>query len=180
MLKFLAGLLFGTAMSLAYVHWHWQLPAVLQVPELVQRGVVAGAVGESLYDLESPLTQRRRALEIYFGTQPREAVEIDGTAGHPFLNLLYRRRVSREARQLLHARTAHRASLEKPALRQVLTRKHATDDEQVLLLRMLESALKEKEFLYSWMMKNRIAISGPALLDELRRLALAPAPAAAR
>lgn len=153
-MKFVLGLLFGAVMSFAYVRYNVELPTVLQIPGLVQNAALAVVTDDDLYDLEQPLNQRQRALEVYFQSQPKHAAGIDYQAGSPFLEALYKRRATRQARLLKAQWSAFDNTMDKPALRETLERAHGTTDRMALKRAMLWKAYQGYPFLKAWFKRS--------------------------
>lgn len=166
MLKFFLGVVFGAVMSFFYVHYNIQMPAFLQLPEILRGNLISTATEATLYDLDAADAERQRALEIYFDRRARDAANIDAAYGYPFLAALHRERAARQARQLSMAWSAFDDVLSKPALRSRLAEKHGTDDNEALKRAMLIDALARKPFLKRWLEKT----SGPVTAENLRDL----------
>ncbi|MEL6871979.1 MAG: hypothetical protein AAFO62_04105 [Pseudomonadota bacterium] len=169
-MKFLAGLVFGVGAAFAYVRFGVELPTVLQIPGLVQNAAIASAVDADLYDLDKPITDRRRAFEIYLQSQSKQAVGIDAAEGHPFLAALYRRWARRKARQLSGQWGAFDTALAKPNLRKVLADAHGTDDTSALKRAMLWKAYEDETFLKQWMRENGGLPTQETLRTRLREI----------
>lgn len=173
--RFFLGLFSGALLSFLYVRYDIELPAWMQLPQLLQENVAASAALSDLYDLSAPEDVRKRALEIYFQTQSKRAVEVDAAYGHPFFKSLYRREVTREARILRQAWGAFDVALEKPALRATYERKYGLSDTVVLKQALLATQLKKKhKFLASWLEKTYGEIPNDKLMSKLLDLSRMP------
>jgi len=170
MWKFIGGVLLGIVVAFGYVRFDLPLPDFLQLPGTLKGNLVSTVTEGELYDLSADAGMQRRALEVYFGNQPRAAVEVDAAAGHPFLYALHRERARREARQLLAARSGFAAVLEQPALREALVRKHATTDEDALRAAMMVERLERHVFLSGWL-KQEANCAGPDLTSRIEACA---------
>jgi hypothetical protein len=166
MLKFFTGTAIGVLLAFVFVHYNWQPPAVLDLPEKLKKNVVSTAVEGDLYDLGADLETRERALEVFFKNRAGDAVKTDAAAGHPFLAALYRQRANREARQLSMQWSAYDAALAKPALRGTLERKYGFNETDALKRAMLMDALNRKPFLKSWLEEH----ASPVSSENLRAL----------
>lgn len=154
MLKFILGAVFGALVSILYVHYNLQLPAVMQVPDLLRGNFVATATESKLYDLDADEAGRMRALEVYFANRPHDAAKIDAAFGHPFLIALHRERASRKALQLSSAWGAFDKLLANPELRAKMSEKFATNDTETLKRTMLIERLDRQPYLKRWLEKN--------------------------
>jgi hypothetical protein len=173
--RFLLGLVIGIALSIGYVRWGIALPDYLTLPERLRGNIVSTAIEEELYDLGQPIETRRRALEVFFESRARFAVEADAEYGHPFLNTLYRKRATREARLLRGQWDAFDAALEKPALRSALMKKHGATDDLALKQAMLFAAYREKPFLVRWVSEQQEAEPAPrTILPLIEKLSVLP------
>jgi hypothetical protein len=123
MSRFLLGLVIGIALSFGYVRWGIKLPDFLTLLEQLRGNIVSTAIEEDLYNLDQPIQTRQRALEVFFESRAKFAVETDAEYGHPFLNALYRKRATHEARLLRGQWDAFDEAMGKPALRSALERK---------------------------------------------------------
>jgi hypothetical protein len=171
MTRFLLGLVFGVALSLAYIRYNVELPEVLQLPDLIHTGVVAGAADETLYDLSRPIGERERALEVLMQARAKQVVGWDREEGYPLVSALYRRKARREARQLKLQWAAFDEALGQPKLRGVLERRHGTRDTALLKQRMLWSAYRERTFLSQWLAANGGEPEPGALFARLSQVA---------
>ena len=175
MSRFLLGLVIGIALSFGYVRWGIALPDFLTLPERLRGNIVSTAIEEDLYDLDQPIETRRRALEIFFESRAKFAVAVDAEYGHPFLNALYRKRATHEARLLRGQWDAFDKALDKPALRSVLERKHGVTEDVALKQAMLFSAYQDKPFLVRWVVENGQNHPTPeTLLPLLKKLSVLP------
>jgi hypothetical protein len=173
--RLLLGLVIGIALSLGYVRWGIALPDYLALPERLRGNIVSTAIEEDLYDLDQPIETRRRALEIFLESRAKFAVEADADYGHPFLNALYRKRATREARLLRGQWDAFDAALNKPALRSTLEKKYGVTDELALKQAMLFAAYHEKPFLVRWVSEQQEAEPTPeTLLPLIKKLSALP------
>ena len=170
MARFLVGVLIGIAMAVGYVRYDSGLPGWLQLSERLRGNLVSTAIEGDLYDLDRDAAARRRALEVYFDNRAADAARVDGEAGHPFLEVLYRRRAAHEARLLLGEWTAYDAALAKPALRAGLEKRHGTADTEALKAHMLADGLAKKPFLVRWLAREGEAATGD-LRARLKTLA---------
>lgn len=166
MLKFVLGVVFGALMSFLYVHFNIQMPAALQLPDMLKGNLVATATEATLYDLDADKAARGRALEVYFDNRAHDAAKIDTAFGHPFLTALHKERASRHARQLAMAWSGFDQVLAQDALRARLEAKHGTSDGEALKRTLLMEALERKPFLKRWLEKT----TGPVTPDNLRDL----------
>jgi len=173
MLKFIAGVIFGALLSIAYVRFNVELPGVLQLPERLRNNLVSTATEAELFDLGADPATQQRALEVFFAYRPMDATRIDAEAGHPFLIALHRRRSAREARLLLGQWDAYDEALSKPALRAALERKHGTSDDTALKQAMLFDALDRKPFLKAWLQQNGHQTDPASLREVLRGIVIA-------
>lgn len=171
MLRFLLGIALGAALSFGYVTWGGTAFEVLGLPDKLRGNIVSSAADGALYDLEQNASTRRRALEVFFGNQAELAARIDAEAGHPFLSALHARRAAREARQLRAQWQAFDVALGKPALRQALEAKHATQDAMALKREMLAEALNKHPFLQGWIARHHPAAVKDELLETLAKIA---------
>ena len=174
MFKFVLGVVFGAVMSFVYVHYNIQLPAYLQLPDILRGNLISTATEETLYDLDAGKAERQRALEVYFDNRAQDAARIDAAYGHPFLTALHKERASRHARQLSMAWSAFDEALSKSALRQTLERKYGTDDADALKRAMLMDALERKPFLKQWLEKTNGPVSAGKLRDLLKAASVYP------
>ena len=174
MLKFFTGTAIGVLLAFLFVHYNWQPPAVLDLPEKLKKNVVSTAVEGDLYDLSANIETRERALEIYFKNRASDAVKADAAAGHPFLDALYRARARREAGQVAGQWSAYDAALAKPALRGTLERKYGFNETDALKRAMLMDALNRKPFLKTWLEANAAPLSPENVRDVLRETANQP------
>lgn len=170
MAKFIVGVLMGAMLAFGYVRYDFELPGILRLPERLHGNLVSSAVEQDLYDLDRSPAERTRALEIYFTNRAADAAALDASADHPFLNALYRERATREARQLVLSWPALDKTLDQPALRTALERKHGTTDTLALKQLMLHEALSDKPFLKHWLEAQAVPITRGTLYDELRRV----------
>lgn len=154
MLKFIIGTAFGALLAFASVRLGIEPPEFLKLPERLKGNLVATAVDDDLYNLDNDQPTRTRALAVYFKNRAKDAAKLDETAGHPFLNALYRTRAVREARTLAALWTAYDKVLAKPDLRRTLETKYATSDGDALKRAMLQEALAKKPFLTAWLARN--------------------------
>ncbi|MEZ5774688.1 MAG: hypothetical protein R3D33_08315 [Hyphomicrobiaceae bacterium] len=173
MLKFLAGLVLGMVLAVAYVRFDVELPAFLQIADRLQGNAVSSAIEADLYDLDADAGRRMRALEIYFANRAADAARADAEAGHPFLKALERARLRREAREVLAMDEAAGKALGQPGLRAALERKHGTRDEAMLRRAMTADAVASRPFLDGWL-KREAGI--PASEDATSRLRVLAGP----
>lgn len=171
MLKFIVGVIVGALLSAGYVHYGWSVPEVLRLSDRLAGNLVSTATDDVLYDLDADPETRKRALEVYFANRAPDAAKLDAAAGHPFLIVLHRERVAREARQLLLSAPAFDETLGKDSLRAALEKKFATTDRQVLKRAMLMDALDRKPFLKLWLEKNGGVITADGLDERLKNAA---------
>jgi len=171
MVRFVLGLVFGIAMSLAYIRYNVELPEMLQLPGLMQSGVVAGTADATLYDLSRPLGERERALEVLMQARARQVVEWERAEGYPLMSALYRRKARHEARKLKLRWAAFDEALGQPSLRGVLERRHGTAETDELKQRMLWAAYQDDEFLRGWLEMNGGEPQPEALLGRLDEVA---------
>ncbi len=174
MAKFILGVLFGAVMSSVYVHYNVQIPAYLQIPDILRGNLVSTTTEATLYDLDAASTQRQRALVVYFANREQDAAKIDAAFGHPFLSALHKERASRHARQLSMAWAAFDEALSKDALRQTLEDKYGTSDTATLKRAMLMDALKRKPFLKQWLEKTSERVTADNLRDLLKAASAYP------
>jgi hypothetical protein len=175
MLKFILGVVFGAGLAIGYVKYNVELPEYLQLTEKLRGNLVSTATEGELYDLDRDIETRRRALEILFANRPDFAVEVDAEYRHPFLEALYRRKATRQARRLRSQWSAFDVGLSKPALRGKLETRHGTTDTETLKQRMLVAALDESyPFLKSWLAHNGEPMGETDLLVSLKRIAVLP------
>ncbi len=167
MLKFFSGTAIGVLLAFVFVHYNWEPPAALDLPDKLKKNIVSTAVEGDLYDLAADIETRERALEVYFKNRAGDAVKTDAAAGHPFLNALYRERAVRESRQLSMQWSGYDAALEKPALRGTLERKYGLNETEALKRAMLMNALDRKPFLKSWLEANATVVSPENVRDVL-------------
>ncbi|HKJ61774.1 MAG TPA: hypothetical protein VKA94_07220 [Hyphomicrobiales bacterium] len=173
--RFLLGLVIGIALSFGYVRWGIALPDFLTLPERLRGNIVSTAIEEDLYDLGQPIETRRRALEVFFASRSKFAVEVDAEYGHPFLNALYRKRATHEARLLRGQWVAFDMALKKPALRPALEKKHGVSDDLSLKQAMLFSAYQDKPFLVRWVAEQvRDKPTPETLLPLIKKLSVLP------
>jgi hypothetical protein len=173
MTKFFGGLVLGILLAIGYVQWNVSLPAILLLPEMLRGNLVSTVIEDRLYAFDIDRDEQRRGLETFFANRSAFAAQVDAEAGDPFLKALQRRRATREAQQLFITWSAHEHSLEKPALRAALERKHGTSDSELLMNRMLFDALARKPFLQDWLKHQELPIDAKdlrATLDHVRRL----------
>jgi len=168
MLKFFTGTAIGVLLAFVFVHYNWQPPAVLDLPEKLKKNVVSTAVEGDLYDLAADIETRERALEVYFKNRAGDAVKADAAAGHPFLDALYRARARREAGQVAGQWSAYDAALAKPALRGTLERKYGFNETDALKRAMLIDALNRKPFLKAWLEARATSVSSENVREVLR------------
>lgn len=173
--RFLLGLLMGIALSFSYVRWGIALPDFLTLPDRLRGNIVSTAVEEDLYDLDQPIEIRRRALEVFFESRAKFAVEVDAEYGHPLLNTLYRKRATHEARLLRGQWDDFSKALDKPMLRSMLEKKHGVSDEIALRQAMLFSAYQEKTFLVRWISaQGGKTVTPVTLLPLIKKLSVLP------
>jgi hypothetical protein len=173
--RFLLGLVMGIALSLGYVRWGVAIPDYLNLVERLRGNIVSTAVEEDLYDLAQPIEIRRRALEVFFESRAKFAVEADAEYGHPFLEALYRKRATHEARLLRSQWDAFDAALDQPALRRALEKKHGATDDLAIKQAMLFAAYQEKPFLVRWVSEQRRESPTPeTLLLLIGKLSMFP------
>lgn len=172
MLRFILGTAFGAFLAFAYVQLGIEPPEFLKLPERLKGNLVATAVEEDLYDLDNDQPTRTRALAVYFKNRATDAAKLDETAGHPFLNELYRTRAIREARTLAALWAAYDKVLAKPELRRTLETKHATTDDDALKRAMLLEALAKKPFLSAWLSRNRTTPTHDNVREVVERAAV--------
>lgn len=169
MFKFILGIIIGAALAFGYVRFNVQLPSVLQLPDMLRGNLISTATEADLYNLNAAPETHKRALEIFFANRSKDAAKLDADTGHPFLKALYKKRATREARQLSMQWTAYDQALSKPALRESLERKHATSDTAELKRHMLFDALSRKPFLKEWLEKNAEQPTRENLQDLLKK-----------
>lgn len=173
MLKFIAGTVFGLALSIAYVWYGITLPAWTEFPSMFQRSLTAAATEDTLIDLDTPDDQRRRALEIYFANQPNRAAAVEAGLGYPITQELQLRRARRTAQILLAKWKGYDQVLAKPALREAMAKKHGNpSNDETLKQRMLLAALLNESFLMKWIkhhLYNPSEENARDLLDEIRQ-----------
>ncbi|MCH9809142.1 MAG: hypothetical protein K0U74_15560 [Alphaproteobacteria bacterium] len=175
MLKFILGVLFGAGLAVGYVKYNVELPAFLQLTDKLRGSLVTSATETELYDLNADIATRRRALEIMFANRPDHAVKVDAEYGHPFLEALYRKKATRQARVLRSQWTAFDVALGKPPLRKRLAERHRTTDTLKLKQRMLVAALNNNyPFLKSWLASKGEAIGEADLMATLKRVGVLP------
>lgn len=173
--RFLLGLVIGVALSFGYVRWGVALPDYLNLAERLRGNIVSTAIEEDLYDLGQPIEMRRRALEVFFESRAKFAVEADAEYGHPFLEALYRKRATHEARLLRGQWDAFDAVLDQPALRSALEKKHGATDDLAIKRAMLFAAYQEKPFLVRWVSEQRPENPTPeTLLPLIGKLSMLP------
>ncbi|MBI1210041.1 MAG: hypothetical protein GC190_01140 [Alphaproteobacteria bacterium] len=171
MLKYLTGTALGAAMAFAFAAFNVEPPPILKAPARLKANIVATAVEGQLYDLDGDLAARERALEVYLKNRARDAVKLDGEAGHPFLTLLVRARARHEALELLAGWSAYDKVLAQPALRATLEHKYGSEDSDELKRVMLLEALDRKPLLKSWLAKTTVAATAENLRGLLRQAA---------
>lgn len=169
MFKFVLGVAFGALMSVLYVHYNVQLPALMQITDLLRGNLVATATESKLYDLDADEPANLRALEVYFANRPHDAAKIDAAFGHPFLISLHRERAARKAIQLSSAYNAFDKLLANPALRTKMSEKFAITEPEALKQAMLFDRLDRQPYLKRWLEKY-LAENGPVTANNLQSL----------
>jgi hypothetical protein len=114
MLKFFIGAALGALLSLVFVRFGLEPPAITKLPEKLKANLVTTAVEADLYDLDAAADVHERALKIYFDNRAGDAAKLDAQGGHPFLNALHRARAKREAQLLIAASSAYDQVLAQP------------------------------------------------------------------
>jgi len=170
MTKFLLGTALGALLAFVFVRFNLEPPAVLDLPEKLQKNVVVTVVEGDLYDLTRDVETRTRALEVYFKNRAGAAAKLDAAAGHPFLSALHRARATREARVLAAQWTAYDQALAKPPLKAALERRHGVSDTDALKRAMLFAALIRKPFLKSWLERTKGSVTSDNLRDFLNEV----------
>lgn len=171
---FLLGLVSGLVLATTYVRLDLALPDWLDLPARLKGNLISSAIEDRLYDLDAPDAEKKRALEVYFAKRAKDAAAHDAAAGHPFLAALHAERARREARELIGVWQAAAITLDKPALRVALERKHATSDAEALKRAMLSEQLTKRPFLAQWLEATGRGGSGGDLLARLRLVAREP------
>ncbi len=171
MSKFILGVILGSLLAVGYVRFGWELPEFLQLSDRLHGNMVSTAIEFDLYDLNASEEKRRRALEVFFSSRPRDAVALDAAAGHPYLDALYRTRAAREARQLKLQGAAIDKTLAQPAMRAVLEREHGTTDTVRLKQEILLESLSRYPFLNEWLRAEKRAVTVETLDSVLSEVA---------
>lgn len=168
--KFLAGAVFGLALSVSYVWYGVTLPGWMELPALLQKSLKAAAVDDALFDPDVPEAMRRRALEVYFENQAKRAAALEAELGYPLTSELRFRRAKRAA-QILHAQwIGYDVALEKSALRKALIARHGVSDNDSLKRRMLMAALRKEPTLLQWFKLQSHTPSEANVLEVLTEL----------
>ncbi len=170
MLKFVGGLVLGITASLSYVKWGYTPPTAFELADRLKGNVISTVTEEVLYDLDKPIEERARALEVFFQNRARYAVQIDARFKYSFMQNLYRQRVISEARQLRIAWGAYDVLLNKPALRKAQEKKYGTSDTATLKQSLLLEALSRKTFISQWIGKNEAPATRQTVYDLVVRL----------
>ncbi len=170
MLKFVGGLVLGITASFSYVKWGYSPPTAFELADRLKGDVISTVTEEVLYNLDRPIEERARALEVFFQNRAKFAVQIDQQFKYSFMQNLYRQRVVREARQLRFAWGAYDVLLNKPALRQAQENKYGTTDTMALKQSLLLEALARKTFISQWIGKNEPPATRQTVYDLVVRL----------
>lgn len=148
--RFVFGILFGIGLTYAYVRFGYQLPGVFTLGnKLVDEAAITTAEVD-LYDFSQPLEVRERALSVVLSHHDGLLLELNRDADQLLLREVLRRKATREMRLLKQQHGAYDMAMDKPALRDVLERKHGTNDEELLKQRMLLAAFHDNEFLVGY------------------------------
>lgn len=170
MWNFVAGTVCGVMLSIAYVWYDVSPPDWLELPGLFQRSLKAAVVDEALVDPEVPEATRRRALEVYFANQAERAAALEAELGFPLTRAMQTRRVKRAAQRLLTRWSGLDELLKQPALREAMSQKHGTPDDDTLKRRMLMAALAEQPVLTAWLKERSRVPTEANVLEVLKKV----------
>lgn len=152
--KFVFGLLIGVVLSWAYVRFGFTLPGILGWTGKVSSEAIVMTAESTLYDPQATIDERKRALAVIVGQRPALFLEVDQVLNNGFYEEALRRKAVRKAKLIKGQISGYDMALSKPALREVLEKKHRATDDETLKRRMLLASVDDDEFLSSYLKRR--------------------------
>lgn len=149
--KFIVGVLFGVVLTYLYVRFGYQLPGVARLPATLSAEAIVATAESTLYDVNAPPENRRRALAVIVGQRPELFVDVNDQLDDRFYDEVIRRRAVREAKLLKASHSAYGKVLAKSALRAVYEKRYAETNDERIKRRMLIDAIRDKPLLSEWL-----------------------------
>lgn len=165
LLKYCGGMLIGVALTYAYVRFGYTLPGIVQVGSKVAGEFMISTAEMDLYNPQSPLEQRERALAVVVGQNPDLLIEADRAIGHQLLEEILRRKAERIAKLLKQRLSAFDVALDQPEIRKLYEKKFRIRDRELLKRRMLLKNLQDEYFLHGYLRRKFPAVEEDELLN---------------
>lgn len=163
--KLIVGVMIGVGITYAYVRFGYKPPAVVQLAETVTDKAVASTATASLYSATATDQERSRALAVYLGKEPDVLIDVDRELDGRIMKEVLRRKALRQAKVLKHQMSAYGEALARPALREVLERKHGETETTELKRKMLAAAIRDEEFLYWYLTRTALNQTDDQFVD---------------
>ena len=156
--KYVGAVVFGIAITYAYVHFGYEPPPALQIAGKAKSEAIVATAEFDLYSPVADDNMRQRAMAVVLGQQPELLIELNQELDNQILFELLRRKALRKAKQLKQEMSAYDKALDQPALRARLEAKYNVADTHRLKHSMMLAAIKDTPFLY-WYLKNQFPVS---------------------
>ena len=89
--RYVVGVVFGIAMTYAYVRFGYALPGLVQLGSTVASEAVVSTAEIDLYDYGADIEIRQRALAVVLGQRAELLIEIDNELDHQILEEVLRK-----------------------------------------------------------------------------------------